>query len=155
DKGTPIDNVSHYDSGTESVLSVESMSGLSDSPLLFVTKHGFVKLVDGAEFQVAKRTVAASKLSENDELLLVSKVSGTEHVVLQSEGGYFLRFPLSEIPAKKKTAIGVRGMKLGDKDSLQAAYVLTDSDVVVTYKERQVHINRLQISKRDNKGVKR
>ncbi len=155
DKGTPIDNVSHYDSGTESVLSVESMSGLPDSQLLFVTRHGFVKLVDGAEFQVAKRTVAASKLSENDELLLVSKVSGTEHVVLQSEGGYFLRFPLSEIPAKKKTAIGVRGMKLGDKDSLQAAYVLTDSDVVVTYKERQVHINRLQISKRDNKGVKR
>ena len=33
-------------------------------------------------------------------------------VVLQTENGIFLRFPLNEIPEKKKNAIGVIGIRL-------------------------------------------
>ena len=36
-------------------------------------------------------------------------------MILISNDGYFLRFPLEEIPEKKKAAIGVRGMKLNGK----------------------------------------
>ena len=155
DKGTPIDNVSGYDSSVESIIYACPMGALQNASLLFATKKGMVKIVEGEEFSVSKKNIAATKLSEDDELLLVWMVKGTEHLVLQSEKGYFLRFPVKEIPQKKKPAIGVRGISLAAKDVLTGAYLLADQDITVNYKDGEIHLNRLKIGKRDNKGVKR
>ena len=38
-------------------------------------------------------------------------------VVLQTQNGIFLRFKLNEVPEKKKGAVGVRGIKLGEDDA--------------------------------------
>ena len=40
--------------------------------ILFTTKQGWTKLVDGSQFNVGKRTTAATKLSENDVVIDVS-----------------------------------------------------------------------------------
>ena len=45
-------------------------------------------------------------------------------VSLETKKGYKLKFPLDEVPAKKKTAVGVRGMKLSEGDSLKSAEVI-------------------------------
>ncbi|MCD7819919.1 MAG: DNA topoisomerase, partial [Lachnospiraceae bacterium] len=74
------------------------------------------------EFDVSKRTTAATKLQEGDQLLAVFAASEHAHIVLASENGYFLRFAVSEIPLKKKTAIGVRGMKLSEGDFVANVY---------------------------------
>ena len=71
-----------------------------------------LKMVDGSEFDVAKRTTASTKLNEDDELLIVHAMTGEETVVMQSEKEMFLRIEASTIPEKKKGAVGVRGMKL-------------------------------------------
>lgn len=155
DKGTPIDNVSNYDSKTENIIYVCPMSEVKQNAVMFITKFGMAKYIDGSQLDVAKKTVAATNLNEGDSLVLVSVVKGKEHIVLQSENGYFLRFPATDIPEKKKTAIGVRAMKLGSGDSIEHAYILLDNDIVVNYKDTDIHINRLKISKRDGKGVKR
>ena len=155
DKGTPIDNVSNYDSKTENIIYVCPMSEIKVNAVMFVTKQGMAKYIDGSELDVAKKTIAASKLNDDDKLALVSVVKGKEHIVLQSNQGYFLRFPATEIPEKKKTAIGVRAMKLGKGDYIEHAYILLDNDIIVNYKDTDIHINRLKISKRDGKGVKR
>ena len=39
-----------------------------------------------------------------------------------SSDGFYLRFPLEEIPEKKKAAIGVRGMKLNPKAYVDSVY---------------------------------
>ena len=65
--------------------------------LLFATKQGMVKRVEGTEFQVAKRTIAATKLQEEDALILVQVVTENQQVALQTKGGYFLRFAAAEI----------------------------------------------------------
>ncbi|MCI9004633.1 MAG: DNA topoisomerase 4 subunit A [Lachnospiraceae bacterium] len=157
DKGTPLDNLSNYDSSTESILYMDCMANLRGKRLLFANSSGMLKQVRGEEFDVSKRTTAATKLGEGERLLLVHMLEGTEgeSVVLQTEKGMFLRFPVSEVPEKKKGAVGVRGMKVDPKDSLQAAYALGQEERFVAIKEKEVALHRLRIAGRDGRGVKR
>ena len=75
--------------------------------------------------------------------------------MLQTEGGYFLRFLLSEVPEKKKGAVGVRGMKLQKSDRIEQIYLFADGvDTKGSYQEKEVSLNRLKLNKRDGKGTK-
>ena len=69
DKGTPIDNLSNYDSKNESIIYVTDTMSTAGKKLLFTTKLGMMKLVDSSEFNVLKKTVAATKLSDDDKVL--------------------------------------------------------------------------------------
>ena len=158
DKGTPIDNLGNYSSAGEEIIFLCCSSLLAGRKLLFTTKKAMMKLVDGAEFDVSKRTVAATKLSENDLITSIEIISAvnTQNVVLQTENGYFLKFMLEEIPEKKKSAVGVRGMKIDDKDAVDEVYLIPeDADISIQYKDKDISLKKLKLSKRDAKGQKR
>ena len=87
DKGTPIDNLSNYNSTEEQIVFVCDEGSLSMAKLLFATKQGMLKQVDGSEFQVAKRTIAATKLLEEDEVICVQVVTEGQSIVLQTMNG--------------------------------------------------------------------
>ena len=69
DKGIPVDNISNYDSSSENIISVMALEHIMDKKLLFVTEQSMCKVVSGSEFDVSKRTTAATKLQENDKIL--------------------------------------------------------------------------------------
>ena len=155
DKGVPIDNVSNFDSAKESVVYAASQSDLNLYRVIFATKQAMLKVVDGGEFDVAKRTVAATKLADGDEVVSVTAFKEQRNMILQTKAGYFLRFPVEEIPEKKKGAIGVRGMKLGAKDSLEAVYYTRNAaEQTIEYGGKEVELNKIKLGKRDGKGVK-
>ena len=155
DKGTPVDNLCNYDSTQEEIVLVESLQKVKFATLLFGTAQGMLKQVDGSEFDVAKRTIAATKLQEDDRVVSVACLEQTQQIVLQTKQGYFLRFALEEVPQKKKGAVGVRGIRLSPEDQVEGVYCLNaQSDVTAAYGEREVHLNRLRIGKRDTKGAK-
>ncbi len=155
DKGTPADNLSNYDSSSEQILYVAPVSQIREDVLLFVTKTSMCKLVEGGEFDVAKRTIASTKLAEEDSLIFVGSASEMEQVVLQSAGGSFLRFLKQEISTMKKTAIGVRGMRLVKDDYLEHAYLLGgQKDYTITFHDKPYALNKVRLAKRDTKGVK-
>ena len=87
DKGLPIDNISNYNSGTGGIVNIASQSELNLYRLLFVTKQGMCKIVSGGEFDVTKRTVAATKLGEGDELLNIEIMTEHQHIILQGKNG--------------------------------------------------------------------
>ncbi len=156
DKGTPIDNVSNYNSSQEDLIYVTSLGQIRGRMVLFATKTAMLKVVDGGEFDVAKRTTAATKLNEGDEVLFVHEITGEENMVMQSEKDMFLRIETGTIPEKKKGAVGVRGMKLSMGDSLTNVYLLdTDEPITVEVKGKEVVLNRLHVQSRDTKGVKK
>ena len=156
DKGTPIDNLSNYNSSEEQIVFVCDEGSLSMAKLLFATKQGMLKQVDGSEFQVAKRTIAATKLLEEDEVICVQVVTDGQSIVLQTTNGYFLRFASTEVPEKKKGAVGARGIKLQKKDELEQVYLLEEGvEQKVLYKEKEVTLNRLKLARRDGIGTKR
>lgn len=156
DKGKPIDNVSNYDSSLENFVYIASLGKIKDQKILFGTKSAMIKVVDGSEFDVAKRTTAATKLSEEDEVLFVHAIDGNETIVMQSEKDMFLRIETATIPEKKKGAVGVRGMKLAAGDLLNHIYLLgADEDMSIELKGKEVSLNRIRVGNRDTKGVKK
>ncbi|MDY5101958.1 MAG: DNA topoisomerase (ATP-hydrolyzing) [Agathobacter sp.] len=156
DKGTPIDNVSNYDSKTESFVYLASLSDVAASKLVFGTKQSMLKIVDGSEFVVAKKTTAATKLADDDEVLAIRILTGNETMVMHSQKDVFLRIDCGTIPEKKKMAVGVRGMKLDSGDALKNIYILKEGEnEEVEVKGKQIALNRLHIGNRDTKGVKK
>ena len=156
DKGQPLDNVSNFDTTKEEILLIASLVHLRDKKVVFATKTSMLKVVDGKEFDVAKRTTAATKLAEEDELLLVGILQEQDTLVMQSQKEMFLRIDAATIPEKKKGAIGVRGMRLADTDLLQAVFLMHAGDSeTVKVKGKDVVLNRLHIGNRDTKGVKK
>ena len=155
DKGTPVDNLCNYNSSEENFIAVMALNDIRDTVLTFVTRQSMVKQVQGNEFDVSKRTIAATKLADGDEVIAVYAAGEQCQMILASHNGYYLRFPVSEIPLKKKTAVGVRGMKLADGDQIADVYWLEkDSDIEVQIGERTLHLNRLRIGTRDGQGTK-
>ena len=155
DKGVPIDNVSNYSSSEEQIVMICDAERMRYSRLLFTTSQGMIKKVDGKEFQVSKRTIAATKLQEGDALVCVKVVTENQHVVLQTANGYFLRFPAAEVPEKKKAAVGVRGIRLQKKDKVEHVYLFQEgTETKVSYGKKTVTLNRLKTAKRDGTGTK-
>lgn len=155
DKGLPVDNISNYSSGNEDIVAIASQSELNLYRLLFVTKQGMCKIVSGGEFDVTKRTVAATKLNEEDELISIEVVTEHQHIILQSKDGYFLRFDVDEISELKKTAVGVRGMKLGNGDYIENVYYCQPgAEFSIEYKNKKIEMNKIKLNKRDAKGTK-
>ena len=155
DKGIPIDNVSNYNSEKENIVYITSQSELNLRQVVFVTEQSMMKLVDGGEFDVSKRTVAATKLGEGDKVVSVMSVLEQRNIILQTKEGFFLRFPIEEIPEKKKGAVGVRGMKLGAKDKVERVYYTQNGvEVSIEYKEKKILLNNLKAAKRDTRGTK-
>ena len=155
DKSVPIDNVSNFSADREQIIAVASQSELNLYRVIFVTKQSMMKIVDGGEFDVMKKTVASTKLSEDDEVVSVSVIREQTHIVLRSSQGYFLRFPIDEIPEKKKNAIGVRGMKLSKDDYVEEVYYhknMVESEI--EYHDKKIVLNGIKLQKRDTKGVK-
>ena len=155
DKGVPVDNVSNFDSTREDIIFMASQTDLNLYRLLFVTKQSMMKIVDGGEFDVAKRTVASTKLADGDQVLSVAILKDQKNIVLQSTDGFFLRFPVDEIPEKKKGAVGVRGMKLSEGAMLEAVYYTQNAvEMSIPYKSKNLVLNNLKPGKRDSKGTK-
>ena len=155
DKGTPIDNVSNYSTSEEQIVMVCDAEQMRFANLLFATAQGMIKKVEGTEFQVSKRTIAATKLQEEDSLIAVKVVNDSQNIVLQTKNGYFLRFPAEEVPVKKKAAVGVRGIRLQKKDELENVYLFEEgTETKILYGEKEVTLNRLKAAKRDGAGTK-
>ena len=156
DKGTPIDNLCNYDSKEENVVYLASLEQVSTHRILFGTKYAMIKVVDGMEFVVAKKTTAATKLGDEDEVLTVCPLEENDTLVMATKKDMFLRIDCAQIPQKKKGAVGVRGMKLAAGDELKSIHVLHEGEEKeVEVKGKPVALHRLHVGNRDTKGVKK
>ena len=155
DKGMPVDNISNYDSSNEDIIIITSQTDLNLYRLLFVTKQAMCKIVSGGEFDVAKRAVAATKLNEDDELVSIALLTEQQNIILQTANGFFLRFPIDEISIMKKNAVGVRGIRLNEGDYIENVYYThATNNQSITYKNKNIELNKIKLGKRDAKGTK-
>ena len=52
-------------------MTLVSFDMIKDKKLLFTTKNGMIKLVDGSEFETNRKTMLATKLGKDDEVVSV------------------------------------------------------------------------------------
>ena len=62
DKGVPIDNFGNFSSTEEQIVGIGSMEVLKHQKLLFGTRQGMLKIVDGSEFETKMKTMAATRV---------------------------------------------------------------------------------------------
>ena len=156
DKGTPIDNLSAYSSSDEQIMYIDAISKIRKTGLVFASGSGYVKTVDGCEFDVSRRTILAAKLeNEDDRIILVGDQEPYDSIAMYSTAGQFLKFAVSEIPVKKKTALGVKAMKLSEEDHVEEAYLVANrTELEIEYKGKKILLNKLKMGSRGTKGVK-
>ena len=177
DKGVPIDNLGNYDSSGEYIVYMCPFERIKGQKLLFTTSQGMMKIVEADEFDVAKKTVAATKLSDDDKVISivetdvrveayskfnydgsvveVEEVISDKNVILQTNTGVFLKFPLTDVPMKKKSAVGVRGIKLSKDDYVEDVFLLGQNDELsMEYKGKMIDFGKMKLAHRDTKGTK-
>ena len=151
DKGTPLENISNLIS-SENIVFIETGKNVLNNKYIFVTNKGYVKIVHGSEFESTTKTVVATKLPEDAELLSI-KLCDKNEIILGTKNGYFIRFKTSEISEMKKTSNGVRGIKLKDDDVVNICCTGSSSDNFIV-DEKEYPFSKIKLSKRDGIGTK-
>ena len=95
--------------------------------IMFATSKGTVRrnaLTDFVKIQSSGKI--AMKLSDDDKLIGVHTCTEKEHdVFLSTKEGKCLRFPISNVRKfSGRNSVGVRGIKLGKKDTVISMYIL-------------------------------
>ncbi|MFC0188611.1 DNA topoisomerase IV subunit A [Fictibacillus aquaticus] len=96
--------------------------------LIFFTKSGFVKKTELSQYKATRfnKTLVAVKLKDGDELIDVSRTSGSQDVFLATYFGYGLWFSEEEISTVGLRAAGVKGINLKDGDFMVAGTALPE-----------------------------
>lgn len=156
EKGRPIDNVCKFDSAKENVIYITNQSELNLYRLVFVTAQGYVKIVSGGEFDVTRLTIQATRLDEDDRLVMARAITDQQNIVLRTQEGFFLKYSLEEIPEQKKTARGVRGIRLSAKDEVEDAWILNPNvPNTITFHDREIDLNHFKSTARGGKGTRK
>ncbi|MFH0732828.1 MAG: DNA gyrase subunit A [Candidatus Omnitrophota bacterium] len=126
--------------------------------LMMVTKKGNVKRVNLSVFANPRKAgIIAIGLDKDDILERVLLTDGKEEVVLASEAGKSLRFKETNIREMGRAARGVRGIKLGPKDSVVGMEVVrTDATLLTVTKKgfgKRSELSEYRTQSRGGKGI--
>ncbi len=158
DKGILIHNLCKL--GKENAVLYTSFEQLYESQLLFTTKAGFIKQVSGVEFETNRSQIVSTKLEDKDEIVAINLLSAHEvlagnlKVILLTEKGLSLGFPLSEVSELKKTSRGVKAITLEKNDALAFATALNQNTDTFQCGDKALSAKKVRMRKRGDKGQK-
>jgi DNA gyrase subunit A len=152
DKGIPIENITKMDK--EEIIWIGSVSDVLASKLLLTTKQGFVKVIEGNEFDTIRGMINATKLEDDDLISSVVVIKDEpEHVALITKSGKALKFPYNEVPLQKRNSKGVSGIIVKDKDEVCEVQVIAKGEQKnIVWKKKEVALNSIRARKRNSEG---
>ncbi len=128
--------------------------------LVMATKKGYIKKSLRSDFQNVRRNgLIAINLMEGDELLHVVQTDGKAELILATTGGYAVRFDEKRVRSMGRASRGVRAVRLGTRDRVQALDVVTKDRrevLVLTSKGygKRTDIDMYRKTNRGGKGIK-
>lgn len=102
--------------------------------VFMATTLGTVKKVSLADFSRPRANgIIALDLTEGDKLVGVALTVGNQHIMLFSDAGKVIRFEENDVRAMGRTARGVRGIRLGEHQSvISLIAVENDTNAILT-----------------------
>ena len=95
-------------------------------PLLLATKKGEIKALKTGELtRIRPSGLIVFDLEQGDELVSVAQVGEATEVVMVTQQGQAIKFPISGLTPRSRTAGGVRGIRLLNKDEVVAMSTVT------------------------------
>ena len=151
---------------SERITSVLPLDKITNSKFLFfATEKGLVKKVKLEAFSNVRRSgLIAIKIKEDDKLIWAKPTSGQDHIQLITAGGQAVRFEEKKVRDMGRTAAGVRGIRLKDKDQVVGMGVVkTDKDKIKKYQiisimeqgyGKRTALNLYKVQGRGGSGIK-
>ncbi|MDD7351496.1 MAG: DNA topoisomerase 4 subunit A [Clostridia bacterium] len=158
-KGTAISKISKADSD-EKLVAIFNPKDIKGKELYMMTKNGMVKRTAGDEFSADKKMLApAIVLKDGDVLRWVEiKREDSGFIFFATEQGMALNAQSDDIPLQGRKASGVRGVMLGEGDSVVYASQNDGAGEIVVIMEnglcKRIILPEIEPTKRFRKGVK-
>ncbi|HKQ95746.1 MAG TPA: DNA gyrase subunit A [Aestuariivirgaceae bacterium] len=122
----------------------EDEAGWAKMQIMFATRSGNVRRNELSDFVDIRRTgKIAMKLEDGDQLTGVDICSESDDVILTTAQGQCIRFAVSDVRVfKGRDSVGVRGIKLGDGDSLISMAILNHVETDVEERAAYLKMRR-------------
>lgn len=158
-RGRPIINILPLakDERINAMLPIKSFN--KDQYVFMATQMGTVKKVSLEHFSRPRASgIIALDLNEGDWLVGAALTDGNKDVMLFSDAGKVVRFNEDHVRAMGRTAKGVRGIRLTDKQKVISLVVVGDEKVaILTATEKgygkRTDIGEYRVSGRGGQGV--
>ena len=159
-RGVPVANVIALSEG-ERVNAIVGVPSLQEQALFLViaTRKGSVKRIPLEEVSSIRRSGLIIMYLKNDDELVTARLAKEEDdVIMVSEQGMSIRFPIVDITPRHRAAGGVRGMTLAARDRIVSMdVVVPDSKLLVISKNgfgKLTDLNRYRSQGRGGSGIK-
>ena len=139
------------------LLNVASLQ--EDLDVLFATRMGEIKRMSLSRLaNIRSNGLNAMDMEPGDELVSVRLANETDDLVMVSEQGMSIRFPVSQVRRTSRAAGGVRGMRLRDGDKLVAMdIIIPDAQLLVISKRgfgKPTSMDKYRLQSRAGYGTK-
>ena len=163
-KGQALPNFLELASG-EQVTAVQALPAKNDSAkfLVMATRGGLIKKTAREDFFNIRRSgLKAITLKANDTLEWVGTSTGSDHILLVSASGQAVHFIEKDVRPMGRTAAGVHGMRLKEKDQVVAMHVVpkdaigTSQVLVITERGygKRTALKEYRLQGRGGSGIK-
>ena len=143
----------------EHIVKLLCTRDLEDQYLVMLTRQGIIKRTQASAFAKIRSTgIRAVTLNEGDDLVFCSLSSGNDTIVIATALGQGIRFKESEVRSMGRTAAGVMGIRLYDKDYVVGMEVVSeDKDMLFVTQGgfgKRVRVADFRIAHRAGYGVR-
>ena len=159
-RGVPVVNVIAL-ADNETVNAIVGVRSLQEHDLYLVmaTRKGSVKRVAIEQLSSIRRSgLIIMNLKANDDLVTARLAKEEDDIIMVSERGMSIKFPVGAVKPRLRVAGGVRGMDLSPKDKIVAMDVaVPDSKLLVISKKgygKLTDLNRYRHQGRGGSGTK-
>jgi DNA gyrase subunit A len=158
-KGKPIVNLCQVEKDEHMTAFVRAREFSADKFVVMATRKGIIKKTSLDAFSNPRKAgVNAMDISEKDDELIEAQITdGTYEIVLATRQGMAIRFPEEKVRAMGRTAYGVKGIELDEKDYVIGMVVVKrDSTLLVVTENgygKRTSIEDYRMTNRGGKGV--
>ena len=125
--------------------------------LIFVTARGMIKRSPAAEYAVRSKKYPALNLKKDDVLLAAAFAEGDGDLLIITQLGLSIRFPLEAVPSQGRVSAGVKGIALEPGDSVCWFGQLSKKTELILFSDRgwakRMPESCFEVQNRAGKGI--
>ena len=157
-KGKAIVNLLPVEEGERITANIPVKEFDEEHFVFMATKNGAVKKTPLKAFSHPRKGgIKAIKLAKGNELVEVNLTNGSEEVMLASKYGKAIRFSEANVRSMGRTAAGVRGIRLREKDEVVGMSILREGITLLAVTEngfgKRTKHKDYPLHRRGGKGV--
>jgi DNA gyrase subunit A len=157
-KGKAIVNLVSFQPGEKMAASCAVKSFESGGHVLLATRNGIIKKTELSAFSNPRPSgIIALSVEEGDLLIDAVVTSGKDEVLLGTRGGMAIHFSEEDVRPMGRSAYGVKGIELEDKDEVVALEVVAEGGTLLTVTEngygKRTALDEYRMQTRGGKGI--